>query len=121
MSAHRPKTVLVIEDNYDAADSLVQLLEVCGHKAKAAYSAQEALALLSSYSPDLIFIDIGLPDMDGYQLARQIRSDNQGLTLIALTGYSPDSNLTRAAGFNQPITKPIMLDKLIALLDTQAA
>jgi CheY-like chemotaxis protein len=112
---------MVIEDNYDAADSLVQLLEVCGHNAKAAYTAEEALALLGSYSPDLIFMDIGLPDMDGYQLARRIRRSHTELILIALTGYCPDSTLTRAAGFNQQITKPIMLDSLTALLETQAA
>lgn len=115
------KYVLVIEDNQDAADSLVQLLEVCGHYAKAAYTARDALVLLENYDADLVFLDIGLPDMSGYDLAPLIRSTHPELLLIALTGYIPDTSLTRAAGFDQQITKPIMLDRLTALLETQAA
>lgn len=116
-----PKHVLVVEDNYDAADSLVQLLEAFGHHAKAAYTACDALEILNSYPADLLFVDIGLPDMSGYELARRIRLTKHDVMLIALTGYVPDSSLTKAVGFNHQITKPIMLDKLTVLLDSQAA
>ena len=116
-----PKRVLIIEDNIDAADSLVQLLQVCGHHAQAAYTAQEGFSLLDTYQADIILLDIGLPDMSGYEVARQIRKTNQEIMLVALTGYTPDNKLTRAAGFNQQVTKPIMLDTLEALLDARAA
>jgi CheY-like chemotaxis protein len=116
-----PKRVLVIEDNIDAADSLVQLLQIFGHQALAVYTAREAFNLLNTYQADIVLLDIGLPDMSGYEVARQIRQANQEIVLVALTGYIPDVNLAHAAGFNKQVTKPIMLDTLEELLHTRVA
>jgi CheY-like chemotaxis protein len=116
-----PKRILIVEDNTDAADSLVQLLEIYGHEAKAAYTAQQALQLIKTFPADIALLDIGLPDMSGYDLATEIRRFNQKIILIALTGYTQDVARAQAAGFNQHITKPVMLDKLQELINNDTA
>jgi len=119
-SSH-PKRILVIEDNIDAADSLVQLLEIYGHQAKAAYTAREALELIKTFHADIALLDIGLPDINGYDVAAEIRRFNQKIFLIALTGYAQDIARAQAAGFNHYMTKPIMLDRLQQLINREAA
>lgn len=115
------KRILVVEDNIDGAASLVQLLEIYGHEAKAAHTAQQALELIKTFHADIVLLDIGLPDMSGYDVAATIRQCNQQITLVALTGYTQDVVRAQAAGFNQHIIKPIMLDELQELINNEAA
>jgi CheY-like chemotaxis protein len=110
------KKVLLVDDNRDAADSLAMLLEIGGHEVAAAYSAEEALQRASEIKPRVILLDIGLPDLDGYEVARRMRSmpELDGVRLIALTGYGHDEDRrrTREAGFDQHLVKPVDLDDL---------
>src|SRR5262245_59874671 len=91
--------VLVVDDNRDAADSLCLLLELWGHEGRAVYSGRAALDEALRFRPDCLFLDIGLPTMDGYDLAQAIRREPElvGARLVALTAYS-DRERTREAG-----------------------
>ncbi|PWB83735.1 MAG: histidine kinase, partial [Methylocystaceae bacterium] len=116
-SSHR---VLVIDDNQDVADSLAMLLETFGATVCSAYSGPAALDALASFKPDLVFLDLGMPGMDGYEVARRIRErpEGQSLLLVALTGWgqAEDRSRTRAAGFDLHLVKPADLDALQELL-----
>jgi CheY-like chemotaxis protein len=109
--------VLIVDDNTDAADSLGLLLKFEGHETHVVYSAKEALASMESFNPEVALLDIGLPDINGYDLARQIRKMPQikGLRLIALTGYgqNEDQQRARAAGFDDHLVKPVALSAVI--------
>lgn len=111
-----PGRVLVVDDKADAADSLALLLKFNGHETLAVYSGKEALASMESFKPDVAVLDIGLPEMNGYDLARQIRKMPQSKTLrlIALTGYGQveDQQRARAAGFDGHLVKPVELAAL---------
>lgn len=102
---------LLMDDNQDAADSLALLLGSSGHVARVAYSAREALALARQFSPQIAFLDIGMPEMSGHDLARALRADPAfaGLRLVALTGWGEESDRARSkeAGFDLHVTKPI--------------
>jgi PAS domain S-box-containing protein len=108
--------VLVVEDNRDAAASMRMLLEYMGHSPRVAYDGAEALDAARADAPELIFVDIGLPDMDGYEVARRIRQDPalRSTRLVALTGYGreDDKQRARAAGFDQHLVKPAALETL---------
>jgi CheY-like chemotaxis protein len=110
------RTVLLVDDNRDAADSLAMLLEIGGHEVAAAYSARDALAMAPTLKPRVIVLDIGLPDIDGYEVARRMRGmpELQGVRLIALTGYGLDEDRrrTREAGFDHHLVKPVDPDDL---------
>jgi two-component system CheB/CheR fusion protein len=112
----RPKRVLIVEDNPDAAESLRLLLQILGHHVRAVHDGLAALEAARANLPDLMLIDIGLPGMDGYELARTIRGDValKGLLLIALTGYGQpeDRAQATAAGFDYYLVKPVDLDAL---------
>lgn len=112
-----PRRVLIVDDNADAADSLALLLEFEGHKTRVVYSGEEALASMASFKPDVALLDIGLPGMNGYELAQQIRKmpQSKALRLIALTGYGQkeDQQRTRAAGFDGHLVKPVALSALV--------
>jgi signal transduction histidine kinase/ActR/RegA family two-component response regulator len=112
--------VLIVEDNGDAAESLRMLLELLGHQVRVAQDGFVALDILSEETFDVILVDIGLPGMDGYALANQIRAlpESKVMRLVALTGYGQDEDRRRAlsAGFDQHLVKPIDLDRLQALL-----
>jgi CheY-like chemotaxis protein len=116
--------VLVVDDNVDAADMLVMMLQMFGHEVKAAYSGQAALETALQYQPDFVLLDIGLPDMNGYQVAQQLRQQQQtkDVRLIALTGYGQDSDRQRSkeAGIDVHLVKPVDPKKLQDLLDTWA-
>jgi two-component system, sensor histidine kinase len=109
-----PKRILVVDDNADAANSLVELLRLDGHEADAVYSAKEALHAVETYNPDVVLLDIGLPEMDGHQVAQQIRKRSSGIRLIALTGYGQAEDIARtcAAGFDAHMVKPVDFDVL---------
>ena len=122
-SAHdtlRPASVLVVDDNVDAAETLQMFLEVSGCMARVAHTGTEALGVLERFQPQVALFDIGLPDMNGYELARRVRQlpGGAGMLLIAATGWGQeaDKQLAFDAGFDHHLTKPIDFDKLRALL-----
>jgi CheY-like chemotaxis protein len=115
----RLRHVLVVDDNQDAADTLGALLQGLGFHAQTAYDARGAMAALRDRRPDVAFLDIGLPDMDGATLARNIREEfPDAPPLVALTGYGQkgDRDATRAAGFADHLTKPLGSDALVEAL-----
>lgn len=121
-SASKPLSILIVDDNNDAADSFAQLLSLDGHLTHAVYSGREALDWLATSVPDVAVLDIGLPGMNGYELARQIRQQPQlsGIRLIALTGYSQkeDRELAIQAGFDVHLVKPVNYQLLLETLAT---
>ncbi len=115
--------VLVVDDNRDAADSLCLILNSLGHAARAVYGSVEALRSLEGHTPDVILLDIGLPAMDGYQLAAVIRARNIPTRIVALTGYGQPEDVKRAlaAGIDAHLVKPVDLDALQAALAPPAS
>jgi signal transduction histidine kinase/ActR/RegA family two-component response regulator len=112
--------VLVVDDNADAAQMLAALLEVQGHAVSVEYDGRGALARARSEHPDVLLLDIGLPDMDGYELARRLRAqpENAGATLVALTGYGQNQDREEAqqAGFDHYLVKPADLNEVNEVL-----
>ncbi len=119
-----PRRVLVVDDNADAADTLADLLTDLGYVARAAYDAVSALDLIRSFRPELCFLDIGLPVIDGYELASRVRqmSEAAGVRLVAVTGYGRDADRqrARAAGFDGHLVKPVSLETLDRVLTAGA-
>ncbi len=118
------KRVLIVDDNIDSADSLALVLKFDGHETDRVYSAHAALERTASFRPDVILLDIGLPEIDGYEVARRLRAmpGLERLRLIALTGYGQpeDRARTRAAGFDGHLVKPVeflALERAIAGVD----
>ena len=111
-----PRRVLIVDDNVDAATSLSMLLTLRGHETQVAYGAKEALTLIETFEPDVGLLDIGLPEMNGYELAARLRASPglNGLRLVALTGYgqAEDSQRAYAAGFDDHLVKPVDLTAL---------
>jgi CheY-like chemotaxis protein len=112
--------ILVVDDNADAAESLGMLLELSGHEVRLAYSGPQALSSAREFAADVIFLDLGLPGMDGFEVARELRADislHQPV-LIALTGWGADEDRHRgqAAGFDHHLVKPVDMDKLLDLI-----
>jgi PAS domain S-box-containing protein len=108
--------VLIVDDNVDAADTLVMIMGILGHDCMAVHSAQEALSTIDTFKPDIMLIDIGLPDINGYELVQQIGKLPMGRDLrkIALTGYGQPEDKQRAleAGFDEHLVKPVEIDIL---------
>lgn len=102
--------LLVVDDNRDAADSLAMLLRLQGHEVRVAYSGMAALEITKTYSPDMVFLDIGMPTMDGYEVARRLRQTPglEKVVLAALTGWGQqeDRRRTAEAGFDYYFVKP---------------
>ncbi|WP_308602408.1 ATP-binding protein [Massilia sp. Dwa41.01b] len=115
-----PRRILVVDDNADAAQTLAMFMELHGCTARAVHSAQDALMALDEFAPEVALFDIGLPDMNGYELARKARAlpRGAGMLLIAATGWGQeaDKRLAVEAGFDHHLTKPIDFDKLRSLL-----
>lgn len=110
-----PRKILIVDDNEDAAEMLSELLKALGHQVLVAHDGAEAIEKLRSFPAEIALLDIGLPVMDGLELARRIRSEyGAGPRLVALTGYGQptDRERTRAAGFHLHLTKPITMDDL---------
>jgi PAS domain S-box-containing protein len=118
--APRSRRVLVVDDNHDAAQSLAMMLRVMGHDTQTAFDGLEAIQAAGTFRPDVVLLDIGLPRMDGYEVARQIRRRDWGKTmlLVALTGWGQDEDKERAkaAGFDHHLTKPVDPDTLSTML-----
>jgi CheY-like chemotaxis protein len=115
------KRVLVVDDNEDAAASLAMLLEMEGHATQVAENGLRAIQLLGEFYPDAVVLDIGLPGMDGYEVARNIRKTRSGqkLLLVALTGWGleQDKSEARLAGFDVHFTKPVDVQRLLDALN----
>jgi CheY-like chemotaxis protein len=111
-----PLRILVVDDNIDAAETLAMLLGLGGHVTRVAHSGEEALDLATAFLPRLALIDIGLPGIDGYEVARRLRQAPTAgpLQLIALTGRSTeeDRRQAHAAGFDLHLVKPVDFDRL---------
>jgi len=119
----RSLNVLIVEDNVDAADSLSLLLRVHGHQVQVARTGQAALEMAAASRPDMVLLDIGLPGMDGYQVAQRLRErpDFQDVMICALTGYTPsdaDRQRQHETGFDHHFVKPIGIARLLELLET---
>ena len=114
------RRVLVVDDNVDAAESMSALLEIWGHEAHACHDGPTALKAVARLRPDTVLLDIGLPGMDGYEVARRLRADADSPVrlLAALTGYGQEQDRERsaAAGFDIHLTKPVDPARLRALL-----
>jgi signal transduction histidine kinase/CheY-like chemotaxis protein len=112
------RRVLVVDDNADAADSLAALLRISGHDAETAYTGRDALERMRRSHADVVLLDIGLPEMDGYEVARRIRAEHGALVLVAVTGYGQAADVRRAedAGFDAHITKPVAFEELQRVL-----
>jgi CheY-like chemotaxis protein len=118
--------VLVVDDNHDAADSLGALLELLGAEVRVAHSGPAALEAVVSFHPDAVLLDIGMPGMNGYEVANRIRTQGNGsrnTTLIALTGWGQDNDRRRSAeaGFDHHLVKPADMGALQTLLAALAA
>ena len=121
----QPLRVLVVDDNRDVADSLVMMVKIEGHEVFVAYDTAAGLRLAAEVVPDLIFHDIGLPAMSGFEAARRLRQDPRlrKTLLIAYTGYQTDLDQKQAkeAGFDRYVVKPMEHEALVALLGAAAA
>jgi CheY-like chemotaxis protein len=111
--------IMIVDDNLDAGQLLSDALDSHGYKTIVASHPNEALELAREHSPTLALVDIGLPDMDGYELGRRLLVDHPKLILVALTGYGQASDRERstAAGFAEHLVKPIKLPALTVLLE----
>src|SRR5262245_2956405 len=122
MSVSEPTTlrVLVVDDNIDVARTLAMVLNEVGHHVRTVHDGQAALDATGTLRPDVVFLDLGLPTMDGYEVARRLRNQPGGdsLMLVALSGYGQEDDLrrSRAAGFDLHLTKPVGLAVLEPLL-----
>ncbi|QDV37747.1 PAS domain S-box protein [Tautonia plasticadhaerens] len=120
-AGHRPD-ILVVDDNRDSAVTLARLLKMRGHRVKVAHDGPEALRLLATYRPQLILLDLGLPGMSGYEVARRIRESTElvGVTLAALTGWGQeeDRRRTREVGFDHHLVKPADPDEIERIADS---
>jgi CheY-like chemotaxis protein len=111
----------VVDDNVDAAESLAELLRLHGHFVVSAHTGPDALTAAQKHAPEVVFLDLGLCGMDGYEVARRLRSVNAGWKprlLIAVTGYAAeaDRRRSRAAGFDAHLVKPVDPSAYLALL-----
>ena len=116
----RPIRLLIVDDNRDAADSLALLLGLEGHEVRVAYAGRPAIEVAHEFKPEIAILDLGLPDLSGYDVARLLRQDPAlaRIELIALTGWGQEEHRRRAleAGFDHHITKPVDLEALERLL-----
>ena len=123
-AASPPKRVLVVDDNLDAAEGLAMLLTLKGHQVSTAYDGQGAIDRAREVDPDVVLLDIGLPRLDGFEVARRLREEHpeRQMLLVALTGYGQERDRVRAreAGFDHHLLKPVRLEMLEQLLTVSA-
>jgi len=119
-AAAKPR-ILIVDDNADAANSLGRLLTLIGHEVRVVHDGASAVAETELFRPRAVLLDLGMPIMDGFDTARQIRSraEFQDVALIAITGWGQerDRQRTEAAGFAAHLIKPVNLDQLEAVLN----
>jgi CheY-like chemotaxis protein/two-component sensor histidine kinase len=116
------RRVLVVDDNVDAAESAAMLLRIWGHEVRTVHDGSSVLGVVRDFRPDVVLLDIGLPGMDGYEVARRLRGEPSlaGLVLAAMTGYGQDEDRrkSREAGFDVHLTKPLNPDTLEAFISS---
>jgi two-component system CheB/CheR fusion protein len=112
------RRVLIVDDNRDSADSLGTLLELRGHRVEIVYDGESGLEAAQRFGPEVVLLDIGLPCLDGYEVARRLRETDDDLLIVAITGYGQESARERAAeaGFDHHLLKPVDLTVLRDLL-----
>ncbi|WP_437798853.1 ATP-binding protein [Sorangium sp. So ce693] len=119
------RRILLVDDNLDAVELLAESLGAMGHATRIAADGPSALRIAEEFAPDVALLDIGLPVMDGYELARRLREQPAGerVRLIAITGYGQEADLRRSkgAGFETHLVKPIQIDRLTALIEEPLA
>ncbi len=117
--------VLVVDDNVDSARGLAMCLESQGYKVRSSHTGNGGYSAAEDYQPDVVLLDIGLPDIDGYEVAQRLRQDENlsDVTIIAMTGYGGELEKSKAkeAGFNHYLVKPVDLSRLLALLNDVSA
>jgi CheY-like chemotaxis protein len=118
VAPRQPKRILIVDDNQDSADSLQMILAALGHTVRVVYSARGAIAAVEEELPEVVLLDIGLPEMDGYEVAALIHKRYPHATLVALTGYGQPEDVRRAtaAGFSAHMVKPVDLAELELVL-----
>lgn len=116
----RPRRVLVVDDEKEASQFLADLLEIGGHMSRVVSNGPAALAAISTFDPEVVLLDLGLPEMDGYQVARRLRDEHpdKKILLIAVTGYQKDARRLEQAGFDHHLVKPAKLEALSALIES---
>lgn len=116
------KRVLVVDDNCDAADTLALMVEMLGHDVRRLYDPHEVVAEVARFRPELLFLDVGMPGLSGYDLACTLRKTDGGkeITIVAVTGWGQpeDRRMTRAAGFDEHLIKPPAFDAIQRLCNT---
>lgn len=116
------RRLLVVDDNRDAAETMSMLLQMWGHEVVFAYDGPSALEAAEQWQPEAVFLDIGLPGMDGYEVAERLRELPQAkdAVLIAITGYGQDDDRVRSrrAGIDHHLVKPVAPDALRNLIDS---
>jgi CheY-like chemotaxis protein len=116
----KPMKILVVDDNVDAANTMAMLLGLSEHQSRTAFSGQEALDIATTFKPDIVFLDIGLPGMNGYEVAKRLQKMPvmTNTKLIALTGWgtAEDVKKSKNAGFYAHLTKPVDPDEVDTLL-----
>jgi len=121
--SHAPasRQILVVDDNEDAAEMLAMVLRKRGYTVTLAFDGEEALTLAAAHPPEVVLLDIGLPGIDGYEVARRLRAmlPTEHPMLVAVTGYGQpgDRQRSREAGFDHHMVKPVAIEKLLPLLD----
>jgi len=112
--------ILIIDDNLASAEALAAVLDMVGHPAQIAHGAREGLQAVASFQPDLVFLDLGMPEMNGYQVAAHIRGDDsvEQPYLIAYTAWGDQATIkqTAAAGFDRHIAKTSSFEGLVAAI-----
>jgi CheY-like chemotaxis protein len=115
-----PLRVLIVDDNHDGADLLAALLKREGHSVQTAYCGLDALHIAAEFVPHFVLLDIGLPDIDGYEVARRLcaKKGDQSVVLVAVTGWgqAQDKLLAQSAGFDYHLVKPVNFKNLMDLL-----
>jgi CheY-like chemotaxis protein len=119
------RRVLVVDDNQDSAETIAMLIELWGHQARIVHNGPAALTEAPDWRPEVVLLDIGLPGIDGYEVARRLRQEPvmAGALLIAMTGYGQerDRRMSSEAGFDHHLVKPVdpaVLQKLLASAGT---
>jgi CheY-like chemotaxis protein len=112
--------VLIVDDNVDGAEMVAQFLEVLGYRTATAHDGPDALRIAAQFSPQVALLDIGLPVMDGYELAKRLREQMPEVKLVAITGYGQESDRERArrTGFQSHLKKPVNVDVIAKLVAT---
>ncbi|AYM75207.1 response regulator [Janthinobacterium agaricidamnosum] len=119
-----PLRIMIVDDNRDAADLIAEFLVICGYEAVPVYGGAEALRTADRFAPDVVFLDLGMPGVNGFQVASTLRQAPrfQQVKMIALTAWSDEATRTqtKAVGFDHHLVKPADLDDILGLLSVGA-